>query len=178
VGSLYPSFALIALTSGCVSLGGGTTVNVALDDSPVRRVGGTYEIGTLVEVVENELVGQLFYTRDLGPLGKSSALRSWGARLTKTQGRGLPGFYLQGAYGQNDETQSPAELWMIGAGVAFARHDDSRRGRIWTAIRGGLVYHREHQLQTNLDEVGHFLGLEIAVNVGFDILGPMYDGRR
>lgn len=164
------------LTSGCLSVGGGTTINVALDDSPVRRAGGSYELGNFVEIVEDRLVGQLFYARDLGPLGaRSEALGAWGGRLTSTQGHGLPGLFLQGAYGQNaDQTQSYARLVTVGAGVVFARHDRLSRARMWTAIRAGLVYHRQHQKTTRDGEVGHFVGLEIAVNLGADLLGPMF----
>lgn len=171
--------ALSLAASGCMSLGGGTTLNAAIDDSPVRRVGGTYEIGNLVEIVEGELVGQLFYARDLGPLGdRSEALGSWGGRITRSQRDGLPGLYVQGAYGQNDDrTQSYARLVMIGAGVAFVRHDATLRGRTWTAITAGLAYHAQHQLTTN-DGYGHFLGLEIAVHFGIDLLGPMYTPTR
>ncbi|MGE0400533.1 MAG: hypothetical protein AB7T06_27735 [Kofleriaceae bacterium] len=167
---------VLLLLSGCISIGGGTALNVGIDDSPVRRVGGSYEIGNLVEIVEDRLVGQLFFARDLGPLGaRSEALGAWGGRLSSTQGHGLPGLYVQGAYGQNDDIdQSYARLVMIGAGVAYARHDAKARGRIWTALRTGLVYHRQHQLTTNGGEVGHFLGLEITVNVGYDVLGPMF----
>lgn len=176
MGSLDSLIATLVVLSGCVSIGGGTTLNLALDDSPVRRGGGSYEVGNLVEIVENELVGQLFFARDLGPLGaRSEALGSWGGRLTRTQGHGLPGLYVQGAYGQNDDvTQSYARLVMAGVGVVFARHDPKIRGRVWTAIRAGLVYHRQHQLTTNDDEVGHFLGLEIGLGFGFDLIGPMY----
>lgn len=162
--------------SGCISIGGGTTFNVALDDSPVRRAGASYEIGNFVEIVEGELVGQLFYTRDLGPLGaRSEALGSWGGRFSRTQGNGLPGLYVQGAYGQNDDvTQSYARLHTAGAGVMFARHDPQLRGRMWTALRAGLVYHRQHQLTANDGRVGHFLGIEVGINLAYDFFGPMY----
>jgi hypothetical protein len=165
--------ALLVVLSGCISVGGATAVNVALDESPLRRVGGSYEIGNLVEIVEDELVGQLFYARDAGPL-KSNALGTWGSRLTSTQRRGLPGLFVQGAYGKNDENQFPAQLLMIGAGVAYVRHRPVWRGRLWAAFRGGIVYHRQRQVSTNSNDVGHFLGLELAIDVGFDLLGPMY----
>ncbi len=107
MGSLDSLIAALVVLSGCVSIGGGTTLNLALDDSPVRRGGGSYEIGNLVEIVETELVGQLFYARDLGPLGaRSEALGAWGGRLTKTQGHGLPGLYLQGAYGRTTTSRN------------------------------------------------------------------------
>jgi hypothetical protein len=172
--------ATLVAVSGCISLGGGTAFNVALDDSPVRRVGGSLEIGNLVEIVEDELVGQLFHARDLSPLGaRSEALGAWGGRLTRTQGRGLPGLFVQGAYGQNDDrTQSYARLVTAGAGVAFVRHDAKTRGRVWTAMRAGLVYHRQHQLTTNSGMVGHFLGFEVAINIGYDLFGAMYVRRN
>ena len=87
----------------------------------------------------------------------------------------MPGLYVEGAYGQNDEaTQSYARLHMVGAGVAYARHDPKLRGRVWTALRAGLVYYRQHQLTTNNGQVGHFLGIEVAINLGYDLFGPMY----
>lgn len=167
---------LLLASSGCLSLGGGAALNVGADDSPVRRVGGTYEIGNLVEIVEDEIVGQLFYARDLGPLGgRSDALGSWGGRLTRTQGDGLPGLYLQAAYGQNDDaSQAEARLVMIGAGVAYVRHDPMGRARTWTSISAGIAYHRQRQVTIDDNHVGHFLGLDISLHFGFDVLGPMY----
>ena len=82
---------------------------------------------------------------------------------------------MQGAYGQNDDaTQSYARLVMAGAGVMFARHDPKLRGRLWTSLRAGLVYHRQRQETTNDGEVGHFVGLEVSVGFGYDAFGAMY----
>jgi hypothetical protein len=169
----------LLVMTGCISIAGGTTFNTALNDSPVRRAGASYEVGNLVEIVEDELVGQMFYTKDLAPLGaRSEAIGSWGARLTRTQGAGLPGLYVEAAYGQNDDAvQSFARLHMAGAGVAYARHDPRLHGRVWTALRAGVVYYRQHQLTTNSGQVGHFLGIEVGINLGYDVFGPMY-GRN
>ncbi|MFN0248593.1 MAG: hypothetical protein ACKV2T_17000 [Kofleriaceae bacterium] len=163
----------IVALSGCLTVGGNTAVNVALNDSPLRRIGGAYEIGNLVEIVEDELAGQLFYAREKGPL-RSRALGTWGGRLTSTQRSNLPGLFLQGSYGQNDEMQFPAQLVMIGAGVAYVRHYPAWRGRLWTAFHAGVVYHRQRQVSTNSNAVGHFVGFELALHVGFDLIGPMY----
>lgn len=175
MGLLYSLIAAASLVSGCISIGGGTALNVSVDGSTVRRVGGAFEVGNFVEIVEDRVVAKAFYEVGFAPLGaRSGAVDSVGALVASTQRRGLPGLYVTGAYGENDTDQHEARLAMFGAGVVYARHDARLGGRVWTAIRGGLAYHRQRQLTANAGEVGHFLGLEITVDVGYDVLGPMF----
>lgn len=166
----------VVMSTGCFSAGGGLAVNTALSDSPVRRVGGHVQIGSFTEVVEDRVVGQLFYSRDLGALGDgANALVAWGARIT-TLGRGLmPGFYVMGAYGQNDDlTQKEASTVIAGAGASFGRMRPGARGRGYAGLSLGLVFHRQRQETIDQDGIGHFVGLQLSVDAGFDLIGPMF----
>jgi len=168
--------ALVVMSTGCFSAGGTVAFNTPLGDSPVRRVGGNVRVGSFSEVVEDRMIGQLFYARDLGPLGDSSnALVVWGAKLT-TIGTGLlPGFYAMGAYGQNDElTQAEASSVIAGAGVSYGRMRPGVRGRGYAGLSVGLVFHRQRQETAAGGEIGYFLGLELTVDAGFDLIGPMF----
>jgi hypothetical protein len=168
--------AVLVLSTGCFSAGGALSVNAALSDSPVRRVGGHVRLGTFTEVVEDQVVGSLFWSRDLGGLGDgSNALVAWGARVS-TIGRGaLPGFYVMAAYGQNDDlTQQEASTVVAGAGVSFARMRPGVRGRGFAGLSVGLVYHRQRQETIDQAGIGHFLGLEVTVDAAFDLIGPMF----
>jgi len=170
------ALALVVMSAGCFSAGGGLTINSALGDSPVRRVGGSVHLGSFTEIVEDRLVGSLFYSRDLGPLGGSSnALAAWGGRISSI-GRGLgPGFYVMGAYGQNDElTQQEASSVIAGAGVSFARMRPAVHGRGFAGLSVGVVFHRQRQETVDHAATGHFLGLELSVDAGFDLIGPMF----
>jgi hypothetical protein len=167
---------VLVMSTGCFSAGGALTFNTALSDSPVRRVGGSVHVGSFTEIVEDRLVGSLFYSRDLGPLGGSSnSLGAWGARITSI-GRGAPpGFYVMGAYGQNDDlTQQEASSVIFGAGVSFASIRTGVRGRGYAGLTVGLVFHRQNQETVDHAETGQFLGLEIGVDSGFDLIGPMF----
>lgn len=170
------TLALFACVSaGCLSAGGGAAFHFAVDDSPVRRVAGGYEIGNFVEIVEDKVAGQLFYAKDLPPLGdRSEALGAWGGRIT-----GGP-LYVEAAYGQNDDVDQPyARLVRIGAGVAYARFDRvSKNVRTWTSIDAGLVYHRAEQESTNDGKPGHFLGLGVSIHIGVATFGPMFARDR
>ncbi len=167
---------VVVMSTGCFSAGGTVAFNTALGDSPVRRVGGNVRVGSLSEVVEDRLVGQLFYSRDLGPLGDSSnALVAWGAKLTTIGTGAFPGFYVTGAYGQNDElTQAEASSVIAGAGVSYGRMRPGVRGRGYAGLSVGLVFHRQRQETAGHGETGHFLGFAISVDTGFDLIGPMF----
>ncbi|MBA3453099.1 MAG: hypothetical protein H0T42_08400 [Deltaproteobacteria bacterium] len=170
------TLAALVLSAGCFSAGGGLSINGALGDSPVRRIGGHVQVGTFTEVVEDRLVGSLFYSRDLGALGdQSNALAAWGARLS-TIGRGLlPGLYVTGAYGQNDElTQQEASTVVVGAGASFARMRPGVTGRGYAGLSLGVVFHRQRQETIDHAAIGHFLGVELTVHAGFDVIGPMF----
>jgi hypothetical protein len=168
--------AVLVMSAGCFSAGGALTINRALSDSPVRRVGGHAHVGSLTEIVEDRLVGSLFYSRDLGPLGGgANALAAWGARITSIGRGAIPGFYAMAAYGQNDElTQQEASTVIAGAGASFARMRPGVRGRGFAGLSAGLVFHRARQETIDHDETGYFLGLEVTVDVGFDLIGPMF----
>lgn len=167
---------VVVMATGCFSAGGTVAFNTALDDSAVRRVGGNVRVGSFSEVVEDRLIGQLFYSRDLGPLGDSSnALVAWGAKLTTIGTGSFPGFYAMGAYGQNDAlTQAEASSVIAGAGVSYGRMRPGAHGRGFAGLSAGLVFHRQRQETGNHGETGHFLGLAISVDAGFDLIGPMF----
>ena len=170
------TLAVLVMSTGCFSAGGALTINSALSDSSVRRVGGNAQIGSFTEIVEDGLVGSLFYSRDLGPLGGSSnALAAWGARIASI-GTGLvPGFYVMGAYGQNDElTQQEASSVIFGAGASFGRMRPGVRGRGYAGLSVGIVFHRQRQETVDHDEIGQFVGVEVSVAAGFDLIGPMF----
>jgi len=168
--------AVLVMSTGCFSVGGSLAIHSALSDSPVRRVGGHLEVGTLTEVVEDRVVGSLFWSRDLGALGDgSNALDAWGARITTISRGVIPGFYVMGAYGQNDDiTQQEASTVIGGAGVAYGRMRPGNRGRGYAGVSLGLVFHRQRQETIDQDETGHFLGVQLGVQGGFDLIGPMF----
>ena len=169
--------AALVMSAGCFSAGGALTFNSALSDNSVRRVGGNVHIGSFSEIVEDRLIGSLFYSRDLGPLGGSSnALAAWGARISSIGLGARPGFYVKSAYGQNDDlTQQEASSVIFGAGASFGRMRDGVRGRGYAGLSVGLVFHRQRQETIDHAETGYFLGVELSIDAGFDLIGPMFE---
>ena len=168
--------AVLVLLTGCLSVGGGAAVNAALTDSPVRRLGGHVSVGSHTEIVEDRLVGQLFYSRDLGALGRrSNAVGMWGARLTSVPHAGLPGFYATAAWGENDDVGEPAGASIhAAAGVSYSVIRPTQRARTWTGVSLGIAFRRCWQDLIADGEPGYFLGLELAVTAGLDVFGPMF----
>lgn len=167
--------ALVVLT-GCLSVGTGAAVNTALTDSPVRRLGGHVSIGSHAEIVEDRLVGQLYYSKDLGALGRrANAIAMWGARLTSLPHAGLPGFYATAAWGENDDVGEPAgESLHAAVGVSYSVIRPTQRARTWTGISLGIAFRRCWQDLIADGEPGYFLGLELGVTAGLDVFGPMF----
>jgi len=167
---------VLVLLTGCLSVGGGAAVNAAITDSPVRRVGGQVHLGSFTEIVRDRLVGQLFYQRDLGALGdRSSSIGMWGARVTSLPHAGLPGFYLTGAWGENDAVGEPeSSSVLVGAGVSYSMIRPTTYARTWTGISLGVVLRRCRQDMIDDGEPGYFLGLELGLTAGLDVLGPMF----
>jgi hypothetical protein len=168
--------AVLVSLAGCISVGGGAAVNAALTDSPVRRFGGQVHIGSFTEIVHARVVGQLFHQRDLGALGnRSSSIGMWGARVTSLPHGRLPGFYLTGAWGENDEVGEPeGSSVLVGAGVSYSSIRPTSRMRAWTGVSLGVVFRRCRQELIDDGEPGYFLGLELGVTAGLDVLGPMF----
>lgn len=171
---------VLAASAGCVSVGGSANTSTAVSDSPVRRVGGGLHIGTHAEIVEDALVGQLFYLRGFPALGmRSNVMGAWGARITSLPRGRLPGFYAMGAYGQNDDRTQPTATSLIGGlGVSYSWMHQGRRGRTWRGLSLGFVGSRTHQETVDDGRPGFFLGIELGVTAGFDILGPMFGRDR
>ena len=168
-GARIATLCAAATLAGCVSVGGGPAVHTALTDSRLRRAGGALYVGTFAELVEDRAALQLLYAHEFGPL--NADLGTWGARLT---GIGKPGWYALGTYGQRAGGDSaPASLLVLGAGVTLSSTGAALRGRWWSGVSLGAVYHRQRQENIDMDRHGHFLGLAIEVNSGFSILGPM-----
>jgi hypothetical protein len=169
-------FAVLMSLAGCISAGGGVTVNGALDDSTARSAGGVVRIGTMAELSQDRAIGQLMYTREVGPLGgRVSSIGLWGARITTMNRGNRPGLFAMGSYGSaNEGTEMEASSLSVGAGIAYSRLVPAGRARAWTSLSVGLVYHRQRQLDVTAGAFGDFLGVELGFMVGLDTLGPMF----
>lgn len=162
--------------AGCISAGGGVTVNSALDDSEVRSAGGVLRVGTMAELAQDRAIGQLLYTREVGPLGgRANSLGLWGARITTMNRGNRPGLFAMGSYGTaNEGTEMEASSLSVGAGIAYSRLAPAGRARAWTSLSVGLVYHRQRQLDVTAGARADFIGVELGFMIGLDALGPMF----
>lgn len=164
--------AALVMLAGCFSAAGGGGVNLSVGDESVRRFQGHIQLGSFTEIVEDRAVGSLFYNRDFGDLG----VHQWGAQLMTIGSGAKPGLYLVGAYGQNDNAfRQEASSLLAGAGISYGRMRPGTRGRGYSAIALGLVFHRERQEALDASiTAADFLGLEVTVHAAFDLLGPMF----
>jgi hypothetical protein len=167
------------MSTGCLAVGGSAAANAAVGDSPVRRLGGAFHIGPIGELAEERVFLQLQYTRDLGPLGlESNALGAWGARVSTIGSGRVPGFYVHGAYAQNNARSQPDATSIIaGIGLNYGAMVPGVRGRVYRAASAGLVFHRSHQATVDEGRAGTFLGIEVTFTVGFDSLGPLFSDQ-
>ncbi|MDX2088723.1 MAG: hypothetical protein SFX73_12780 [Kofleriaceae bacterium] len=169
-------FAPLLSLAGCISAGGGVAVNHALDDSEVRPAGAVLRVGTMAELAQDRAIGQLLYTREIGPLGgRANSVGLWGARITTMNRGNRPGVFAMGSYGSaNEGSEMEATSLALGAGIAYSRIVPAGRARAWTSLSVGLVYHRQRQLDVSGGALGDFFGLELGFMVGLDTLGPMF----
>ena len=174
--AMFRPVAALLLTASCVSIGGSARFHHAVTDSPVRRGAGQVQVGTFTEIVQDEAIGTLFYSRDVGPLGeRSEALGAWGARLSTLSRGTRPGLYLSGAYGQNDDaTQPRATSYIGGAGITYGTAKQGVRGRAFGGASLGLVVHRQRQETVDQNQIGWFVGIELGFLAAFDLFGPLY----
>ena len=99
----------------------------------------------------------------------------WGASITSLPHAGLPGFYVTGAWGENDAVGEPESSSVIaGAGVSYSVMRPTTYARTWTGASLGIVLRRCRQDLIDGGEPGYFLGLELGVTAGLDVLGPMF----
>jgi len=168
--------AVLGLLAACISAGGAVTVNGAPDGSEVRSGGGVLRIGTMAELAEDRVIGQLLYSQELGPLGgRATKIGLWGARLTTMNHGRRPGLFALAGYGDaGDGTLMEASSLVLGAGIAYSRLVPAGPARTWTSVSLGLVYHRQRQLDVAAGSHGDFLGVELGFMVGFDTLGAMF----
>lgn len=165
--------------AGCISIGGSGSVHAALTDATVRHGGGALHVGSFTEVVEDRLVLQLLYSRDLGPLGgQAEAIGAFGLRVSSIGADGGPGVYAMTSYGKRAAADGPlASTVIAGAGISYSAMHPGEHGRMWAGLALGVVYHRERQVNVDGGRPGQFVGLELTAIGGFDSLGPMYPRR-
>lgn len=172
--------AALVAAAGCVSAGATAALNTGLSDGPVRRVSGALQVGTFTEIAEDRLVGQLFYSRGVPPLGaNSNSMGAWGARIASLSRGRLPGLYVSGAYGQHDSRTQPDATSVTGSlGVSYGWMHQGTVGRTWRGITLGLTGSRVRQETVDGNQPGYFLGFELGIVAGFDLLGPMFGRDR
>lgn len=165
--------ALAALVSlgGCFTIGGHGALAGPVSGAPSRPLHGAFEVGGFFgtkRVIVNPVAAV-----GLGPLAESKRVAELGVRgFYNLSGQPYAAFARVGHQLCGDPPCSTSTSVVLGASLFTASDEGGIVDGMATSVAGlnlGVVY--RHQAQDGLG--GHFLGLELSVGFGYDVVSAI-----